>query len=481
MNKRSLWGSSFGFILAAAGSAIGVGNLWKFPYIAWENNGGAFVLIYVVCVALVGLPIMIAELLIGKRAQLSTVPAIEKLSYGIIGGKKWKWMGWLGILGSAIILSYVSVIAGWSIAYFYICLKWSLAGYIAPKPDVFNTFLANTSLQFILALLFSIVTAFIVYKGISRGIEKANKILMPALFAILILLLVNSFTMDGFKDAFTFIFQPNFKNLHFLTVLEALGQSFFSLSLAMGIMITYGSYMKKTSLIPTAAVVVVSMDTLVAIIACLIMYPIIFTYPELKSNISGNTVGMLFTTLPTLFYTKMTGGLLVGPIFYLLVTFAALSSTISLLEVVVSLMIDKFSFPRKKGTLTSTALVFILTSLVIFSLNPEFSISRFQLFGTSETGLFYQLNQLFFRGKIGFMNVADHFVANWLLPITGLLITLFAGWFLPRKVSMEELNLINEKGQPTIYFKGFRFLIRFIAPISILYIIYNVFKGADFS
>jgi NSS family neurotransmitter:Na+ symporter len=470
-----------GFILAAAGSAVGVGNLWKFPYITWENNGGAFVLIYLICVPLIGLPIMVTELMLGRKTQASTVPAMEQLGSTARGGMRWKLVGWLGVIGSATILSYVSVIAGWAVASFFDCVNWSVQGYTPPAADAFGNFLQNTGQQFWLSFSFSVVTAFIVFRGIANGIERANKILMPALFAILLLLVINSFTLRGFSYAMDFLFLPRFSELSDQAVLEALGQSFFSLSLGMGIMITYGSYMKPSQSIPKAALTVVSMDTLVAVLACVILYPIIFTFPELRSNVSASTTGMLFTTLPTLFYTKLPGGVLLGPIFYVLVTFAALSSTISLLEVTVALLIDRFSFSRARATLISAASIFLITLLVIFSLNPNNALSRFQLFGSAQSGFLYQMNQIFFRGKTGFMNIADHLVANWLLATCALFTLIFAGWFLDRKTSMAELGFATEDQRSRICFAGFRFLIRIAAPLSILYILYSVLSGADFS
>lgn len=479
---RTHWKSSFGFILAAAGSAVGVGNLWKFPYITWENNGGAFVLIYLLCVPLIGLPIMMAEFIIGRHTQKSAVPALAQLGAQVFGGERWKFVGWIGIVAAAVILSYVSVIAGWAVALFIQCLEWSVSGYSAPSANAFGDFLADTSLQFALALIFSAATVAVVYKGVVNGIEKANKILMPGLFVIIMFLVCYVATLDGFGEALGFLFTPRFDALSDQAILAALGQSFFSLSLGMSIMITYGSYMSRADSIPRAATITVGLDTLVAICACIIMYSILFTFPELQGSITASATGMLFTTLPPLFYTKMAAGFIVGPVFYLLVMFAAVSSSISLLEVVVALLIDRFSFTRAKATVFSGVLIFILTVLVVFSLDPANALSRFQLFGTSETGFFFQLNELFFRGKTGFFNFLDHLVANWLLPFGGLCITLFTGWILDRKLCADELGFVDEQGRPQVWFTGFRVVIRFIAPLAILYVLYTVITGAaDFT
>ena len=480
-NNRSSWSSNLGFILAAAGSAIGIGNLWKFPYITWENEGGAFVLIYIGCVILIGIPIMSAELLIGKKSRLNPVSGMLQLGAGLFGGNKWRFVGWLGIISSGIILSYVNVISGWAVFYFLKCINWSLFGY-APIENHFNIFLENSVLQLILSLFFSIATATVVIRGISGGIEKASRLLMPALFILLVTLLLYSFGMEGSARAFKFIFEPRFSNLKIESILEAMGQACFSLSLGMGVMITYGSYIKRNSKIFNNALIIVSMDTFVALIASIIMYTIIFTFPQIESGISSSTTGMLFTTLPPLFYTKISWGTLLGPVFYLLVVFAAFSSTISLLEVVVALLIDEFKFSRKKATSISAISIFIITIMVVLSLNSQNGFSNFNPFGNPEFGIFYELNQIIFRGKMGFMTIADHAVANWLLPLTGLFTTLFFGWFLPKKIAKNEMkNLLFGNKENKIY-EIFMFSIKFVTPAAIFYIIYNILTGsADFT
>ncbi len=479
-NTRGVWGTSLGFVLAAAGSAVGVGNLWKFPYVTWENGGGSFVIIYLASAAFIGIPILISELIIGRKSGLSAVPAMEKLGKRVPGGRAWKYAGWLGLLGSSLILSYVVVIAGWAITYAYYSLKWSLTSYSAPASSQFVDFIANTPLQLLLSSIFMALTAIIVYRGIGAGIERANKILMPALFVMLVLLLLNSLSLSGFSTALDFLFSANFDAISGQSVLEAMGQAFFSLSLGMGIMITYGSYMQNQSSIPRAATVVVAMDTFVAIIASIIIFSIIFTIPSLEDTVSASTTGMLFTTLPALFYTELPAGEVAAPLFYLLVTFAALSSTISLLEVAVALMIDRHRLSRARATIYASLIVFIFTVMVALSLNPNNVFSGFQFFGTSESGFLFELNQLFFRGKVGFMNVIDHLVANWLLPVTGLLSILFVGWFLNRDEVKSELHRGGRLGG--VLTNLLLIATRYLGPIAILYILYQIlFGGQDFS
>ena len=458
---RAHWGSRLGFVLAASGSAVGLGNLWKFPYVTWENSGGAFVLVYLVAVALLGLPIMMAEILVGRRAQLSPVPAFEKLAKGKPGGKAWTSVGWLGVLAGGIIQSYYMVIAGWSLSSFVQCLGWSINGYESPETGAFDAFLANGSLQLGLTALFSVATAAIVFRGIGGGIEKATKIMMPILLAILLYLVFSALMMDGRGQALEMMFTPDFSTLPATGVLEAVGQAFFSLSLGLGAMITYGSYISKNESIFKSALSVVILDTAVALLACVAMFTIIFSIPGLEGRISGSTVGMLFVILPELFYSQMPGGVILGPLFFVLVGFAALSSTISLGEVVTSLLIDRKGWSRPKATIICASMVFVGSVLAALSLGAVGPLSSFE----------------FFSGKAGVLSTLDHFAANWLLPLGGLGITLFVGWFLGKDAVKEELGISGNN----IFFTIWLWSLRVVAPIAILILLGAVLSGKDFS
>jgi NSS family neurotransmitter:Na+ symporter len=453
--SRGNWGSRLGFVLAAAGSAVGLGNLWKFPYITWENHGGAFVVVYLLAVAVLGLPIMIAEILIGRRAQLSAVPAFEKL-----GGKGWSLVGWLGVLAGAVILSYYMVIAGWSLRSFVQCLGWSFNGYALVEGD-FGAFLATGWLQILVTAIFTIMTSYIVYRGIGGGIEKATKIMMPILLAIMVYIMITALTMEGRGEALKLIFVPDFTELSPTGFLEAMGQAFFSLSLGLGAMIAYGSYIDKKESIFNSAVWVVVLDTAVALMACVTMFTIIFSIPELKSELSGSTVGMLFITLPKMFYTHMPGGFILGPAFFVLVAFAALSSTISLGEVIASLMIDKAGWSRGKSTVATSSVVFVGSVLAALSLGAVGPLSSFEIFA----------------GKQGVLATLDHLAANWMLPLGGLLTTIFIGWKLGSKKSLDEFGL----ERPTAPFTVWLWIVRIIAPVAIVYLLINVIMGKDFS
>lgn len=459
--------------MAASGSAIGLGNLWKFPYITYTNNGGSFVLVYLACILIVGFPMMCAEILIGRRAQSSVAGAFGKLGY-----RGWGIVGWLGVLSGFVILGFYAVIAGWSLYSFYQCMNYSISGYETPDPKAFGAFVSNPTQQISLTFSFLLLTALIVYRGVSKGIEASAKILMPILLVILAWLAFTVTGLEGFGKAMEFLFKPDFAGFKAEAALEALGHSFFTLSLGMGAMITYGSYMSKKEKILPVSVTVVILDTIIALMACVIMFSIIFSFPEIQEKVGaeggGSTVGMLFVTLPELFYTSMPYGRVVGPLFYVLVAFAALSSTISLLEVIVSSFVDKLNWNRRLATVVSSVLVFGLGICSALSLGANKSLSELKPLGSDNV-----FSERITGDKEGVLSILDHISANWLLPVGGLLITLFVGWALPKKASMEELFPGRET--PPALYKAWLFFVRFVAPISIGWIIVAVISGKSFS
>jgi NSS family neurotransmitter:Na+ symporter len=459
--KRAQWSGRLGFILAAAGSAIGLGNLWKFPYITYENNGGAFVLVYLAAIALVGAPIMLAEVLLGRRSQRNAVGAFRLLGAGKPGGRAWQGIGFLGVMSGFVILSYYSVIAGWTIRYILMAVTGKL-GEIAHHPEAlesfFTGFLGNSFEQILYLTLFMGATIAVVYFGVGRGIERAAKTLMPLLFAILVVLVVYSFSTPGFRQAAAFLFRPNFGDLTTGSVLEALGHSFFTLSLGMGAMLTYGSYMRKRDSIPKSAITICALDTLIAIMACIIMFSIIFSFDFEVTKSST----ILFTTLPVVFF-KLPGGDIVSALFYLLVGFAALSSTISLLEVVSSYAIDELGWARRRATLTMGAAIFVFGILSALSNGGSALLSDFNLIGRPSTA--------------GVQGTLDYLASNWFLPVGGLFIALFTGWMLTRDEALEEL----ERGHGRMaLFPIWRFVIRFAAPAAVGAIIVSVILGAEY-
>lgn len=457
---RGQWTSRTGFILAAAGSAIGLGNLWKFPYITWHNNGGAFVLVYLVCIVAVGLPIMMTEVLIGRKAQRNAVGSMR-----IAVGKRWSWVGGLGIATGFILLGYYTVVAGWTLRYIFKTLQWSISGYTpgTSSGEAFSLFLSSGSVQVMLAAAFMALTVAVNYAGVGKGIERVSRVLMPALLGILGLMLVTSLTMKGSGEALSFIFTPNFAELPARGILEALGHSFFTLSLGMGAMITYGSYMSRKQSVVPASVAIVVLDTVIAIVATIIMFSVIFSQPGLRESISGSTAGMLFITLPELFYTAVPLGALLAPLFYILVAFAALTSTISMLEVIIAYFIDEKNWSRRKASLLCGSACFVLTALCALSLGAWGQISSFEVFG----------------GKQGLFANLDHLVSNWMLPIGGFFITLAAGWAMTRKDTEKEL--MDENTPSWFRYGMWRVFIRFVAPGAVAAIIIAVLRGADFS
>ena len=462
-DQRGQWSGKLGFILAAAGSAIGLGNLWKFPYITHHNEGGAFVLIYIGAVIVVGVPIMMAEVLMGRRAQRDPVGTFKLLGAGRPGGKAWSLVGFVGVTAGFIILSYYSVVAGWTLHYIFLAVKGQL-GEMARQPEVLqnhflNNFLASGGQQISYHLAFMSLTIGSVYFGVKGGIERVARVLMPTLFAILLFLLIYAMTTPGFREAMGFLFRPNFGDLDTSAILEALGQAFFSLSLGMGAMLTYGSYMQKQTSIPRSVVQICALDSMIGIVACVIMFSIIFTF-DLEITQSAT---ILFTTLPTVL-VKLPAGNLVTGLFFLLVAFAALTSTISLMEVVSSYAIDELKWPRRRATLTMGGAIALFGVLNALSLGSNSWLSGVNPFGKeSSVGLFATL---------------DYLAANWLLPVGGFLIAIFVGWFLNRKDPRAEL----EQGHGEMAsFPMLLTALRFVAPLAVGAIIFSViFLGAEY-
>ena len=457
---RGHWGSNAGFILATSGSAIGLGNLWRFPYMTWENNGGAFVLVYLLCVAAVGLPILMAELLIGRRSQKSAVGALRECA-----GRWWGVVGVWGVLCCFLLLSFYTVIASWSLYYFTRTAAWSVGGYPAgfATGELFNAQVGDTGLQLLLSFGFSLATIGVVWFGVRDGIERLARVALPLLFGILLLLLVSALGMSGAGQALGFLFQTSFVDLDAGSMLGALGQSFFSLSVGMGGMITYGSYLSRKQSIVKASAAIVALDTLIAVVASIIMFSVIFSVAGMTEQVGASPVGMLFISLPELFYTQVPFGILLAPLFYVLVAVAALTSTISLLEVVTSYLIDEHALPRSRATLMAGGAVFVFTVFAVLSF--------------SGTPFFSTLTV--FANKAGWFSTVDHFVSNIMLPTGGLAMTLAAGWFVSRRVSREELL---DGNQPRWFRYGvWLAFIRFAAPAAVLAIVIAVLFGADFS
>ena len=568
--KRDAWGSKLGFVLAAAGSAIGLGNIWKFPYITGENGGGLFVLIYLGCIALVGMPIMAAEIMIGRAARKQPVGAFRELE-----GRPTAWsvVGWLGVIGGFIILSYYAVVAGWAIDY---TLK-SVVHFVEPiheqaegsamqyrgetsLEEMRSTLVAervkresrdqvdqirrraprsfhetyerytaaisassdpasartklfenddrrrqievieglNTEVDAVIAAetaaatefystwkpeeirdaaedhhrrrqtfetvqsrfldiyqdgwtsffwssLFMMMTILVVSAGISQGIERWCKVLMPALLAIIVFMVVYAAFQPGFAAAARFVFEPAAHRLQPSGVLEALGHAFFTLSLGMGALITYGSYQNSKENLLKQSLVIAGLDTAIALLACLMMFPIIFSY----GGEATAGPGLVFISMPVAFAEMSSGGMLLSILFFGLLLFAALTSGISLLEVVASYFIDERGWSRRKAAWILGGAIVLFSGFSAFAADPDFALTSW------ESGY----------GK-NFFDTMDYLVSNWFLPVGGLLIAIYAGWFLQRRFVKQEFE-----GVTPVVVSAWLLLIRFVAPILVIIVL----------
>ncbi len=428
MARRGKWGSKIGFILAASGSAVGLGNLWRFPYTAGENGGGVFVFFYLLSILLIALPVLLAEISLGRFTGKNPVGAFNAVK----PGGPWKLVGYLGVLTGFMILSYYAVVAGWAVGYFVKAITGKFSGIdFDSSKEMFSNFSADAPLQLLLLAFFIFLTVYIVSRGVSGGIEKFSKILMPVLFGILLLLLLRSLTLKGASAGLVYYLKPDFSKLKLGIILAAMGQAFFSMSLGMGTMITYGSYVDKKENLPSSVGWVAFFDTFIAILAGFIIFPAIFSQGISPDQGSG----VMFNVLPVLF-SKMPLGYLFGPLFFLLLSIAALTSTISVLEVPVAYFIDERKWNRKKAAYV----IGFITLLV---------------------GVPSALSEKFF-------GLWDFIWGNLSLSIGALFIAIFVGWMWKTGNALEEISRGAGKFRLALFWK---ILIKFITPLLILAIL----------
>lgn len=443
--QREHWGSHLGFILVAAGSAIGLGTLWKFPYVTGENGGGLFVLIYIACTFLIGIPVFIAELILGRTAQRGAVGTFAYLSHD---KAVWKTVGWLGVLSSFLIMSFYSVLAGWGMNYIFMSLSQFWQGRSSKEiGEVFDVLASSGDITLFWHLAFTALTVGVVYRGVRHGIEYWSKFMTSGLFLILIGLVIYSFTLEGFDQAFSFLFSPDASKLTPSGVLQALGLSFFTLSLGQGIMITYGSYLRDEEDIPKTGLTIGVMISAISLLVGLMIFPVIFTFNfEPQSG-----PGLVFKTLPVLF-SKLPGALIISTTFFIMFVFTALTSAIALVEVVTANFIDLLGWTRKKAVLIVGAASFI------------FGIPS----ALSQTNTLFA-NWKFIYGKDFFATVND-IVSDWMLPLCGFFTALFVGWFFDKEKAYEEFMRGTQYGW---LLKPWFFFIRWVAPIAIAAIVLN--------
>lgn len=437
---RAQWSNRLAFILAAAGSAVGLGNIWKFPYITGINGGGAFVLVYLLCIAAVGLPIFISELYIGQRAQANLVSAFEVTHRT---GTPWRAAGWLGLVSAFLILSFYSVVGGWVLDFVYRSMTDQFSG----KSDeeirgALGGLFSNPARQLLFHAIFMGLTVGIVWQGLNAGLERWNRILMPGLFVLLGVLLVRSAFLPGFGEAVNFLFSPDWSRLTSAAVLEAVGHSFFTLSLGMGAIITYGSYLGSRQELARTAVTVALLDTAVALAAGLVIFTVVFS----QGMDADSGPKLMFQTLPVLL-AKTPGGYLLSVAFFVLVAFAALSSAISLLEVVVTYFTEKHAASRHKSTLLVGGVIYLLGILSALSTNV---LADVKVLGHT------------------FFDLFDKLTASVMLPLGGAIIAMFFGWVLSPAAAREVMG-------PRLGFLavGLVWTARVLAPVAVLVILLN--------
>ena len=448
-SHRGNWGSRLGFILAAAGSAVGLGNIWGFPTRVGAGGGAAFVLIYLACVVLICAPILVAELAIGRHTQKDPVTAFRVIR----PGSAWWLTGLLGVLAGVGILSFYSVVAGWTVAYIWFALTGAAGDSQQEVGAFFGGFVSSIPLTLGMTLLVLAATAGIILGGVRSGIERATKLLMPTLIGLLILLAARAVTLPGAAEGLAYYMRPDFSRLTDITIFNsALGQAFFSLSLGMGTMITYGSYLSRQNGIVGAALWVVAIDTGIALLAGFIIFPAGFSIAGFDPSASGP--GLIFTVLPRLFAT-LPGGHLFGAAFFLLLTMAALTSTISLLEVPVAHLIDGHGWRRRNAVLAITGVTALLAI-------PSALGNGAVPFFSSVPGL-----------GLDFLSLMNMIWSDFALPIGGLLVALFVGYAWPSDGAIAELRA---EGAWVPYPRVWRALVRYVCPIAIFLIIVFTFR-----
>jgi NSS family neurotransmitter:Na+ symporter len=443
-----MWSSRLMFVLAAAGSAVGLGNIWRFPYVAGENGGGAFVLVYLGCIFLIGVPIMTAEILLGRAGRQSPINAMRDLVSHSNASPLWQVIGWMGALAGFMILSFYAVIAGWAMSYLFQMGSGAFTGADAGQAAAaFNELTGDVVSVVGWHTVFMLMTIGIAARGVGAGLEATVKILMPALFFLLIVLVIYSAVTSGrFVDGLSFLFSFNIEKLTWDGVLMAMGQAFFTLSLGMGAIMAYGAYIPKDVSIISTATTIALLDTSVALMSGLVIFPLVFAN-GLESSAGP---GLMFVTLP-LAFGQMTGGAFFGAIFFLLVTFAAITSSISLLEPAIAWLIERLKTTRVKAALIVGGVAWFI------GLGSAFSFNIW--------------SDVYFFNEMTFFDLMDYVSNNILLPLGGVFIALFAGWAIDQEITRDQLSTSS----PLVY-NAWRFLTRFIAPAAV----FSVFLLAFF-
>lgn len=444
ITTRGSWGSRIGFILAAAGSAVGLGAIWKFPYVAGENGGGVFLLVYLACIFSVGIVMMLAEMMIGRSAKQSATSAYRKL-----GQSQWHWAGWISVLCVYLILGFYCVVGGWTIAYIVEAIKGDILTTDAQVlSNTFTVFIANPTSSLIYTALFMGITASIVIAGVQAGIERICKILMPVLFALMLFLVYRSLTLPGAMEGVMYFITPDWSKLSFKMVLDALGLAVFSLSVGAGLMIAYGSYLSAETKVVNAGLWIASLATMASVLAGLMILPAVFAF-----NVDPAAgPGLTFITMPALF-AQMAGGQILALVFFSLLLFAAVTSSISILEPAVAFLIDEYGFARKTATL-----VVSISNYVLLSIPAALSF-----------GVLAEDMKLF--GKTPF-DLMDFVASNLLMPLGGMLAAVFVGWRI-----WPQIKTVLEQEVHRNVVTWFRLMAAIVAPLLIAIVAFMTLKA----
>jgi len=439
---HGMWSSRLAFILAATGSAVGLGNVWKFPYITGENGGGAFVLVYLLCVLMIGLPIMMSEVLIGRRGRRSPINTMRALAHEESRHGFWQVIGWGGVVAGFLIISYYSVIAGWALAYVFRAGSGLFTGLTGEgATELFGTLTGDPERLLAWHTIFMVMTTVVVSRGVRSGLEQAVRFLMPTLFVLLLVLVGYATTTGKFQQGLEFLFVVDFSALSQGAVITAMGHAFFTLSLGMGAIMMYGSYLPQDASITKTSVTIAFMDTLVALLAGMAIFPIVFA----SGLEPGAGPGLVFLTLPIAF-GGMPGGVFFGTLFFVLLVFAAWTSAISLIEPAVAWLVENRNMQRVRAAVIVGMVAWSLGILTVMS----FSNWAFEFNFGGET-----------KGN-GLFDLLDILTANFMLPLGGLAMALFAGWMMSRSSTLEELRL----GDGFVY-RFWHFAVRYVAPLGV--------------
>ena len=443
MKNRGNFGSKLGIVLATAGSAVGLGNVWRFPYMTGQNGGAAFILIYVGCILLLGIPGMLSEFIVGRHAQTNAARAYDALS----GGRPWRLVGYLGILTSTIILGFYAVVAGWCLQYLWASVSGHVSGDADYVRNYFVSFSSHPLKPVVWGVAFVLITHLVVVRGVRSGIERASKLLMPVLLLLLVVIVVASCLLPGASAGIEFLFKPDFSKVSGSVLLEALGQAFFSLSLGTACLCTYASYFsRRTNLLHSAAQIAL-LDTLIAILAGLMIFPA--AYSVGVNPDSGPS--LIFITLPNVFQQAFGAmpavGYVISVMFYALLVFAALTSTISMHEIGTAFFTEELHLPRRRAAWILTAVASVLCTFCALSVGacPDISVMSLSL-----------------------MDACDMLTANIMLPLGALLTCLFVGWYIPRQVVADEFT--NQGTLSARLLPVYRFAVRYVCPTAIVLI-----------